>query len=105
MYYTTGHFSDTGGLVHHYSHPSAQIDGNYTLENLYGQFDGNYTLVKFVCCVCWNNLMVLRGVGVFGTTKYLDGLRSKTFKDDVAGMENPVSVDAWWESSNEKARA
>ena len=23
----------------------------------------------------------------------------------VAGMENPVSVDARWESSNEKARA
>ena len=38
--------SDTGGLVHHYSHPSAQIDGNYTLENLYGQFDGNYMFFK-----------------------------------------------------------
>ena len=40
----------TGGLVHHYSHPSAQIDGNYTLENLYGQFDGNNvlkTIAKF----------------------------------------------------------
>ena len=39
----------TGCLVYHYSYPSAQfvenntldeIDGNYTLENLYGQFDG-----------------------------------------------------------------
>ena len=48
MYYTPGHFfakSATGCLVHHYSYPSAQfvenntldqIDGNYTLENLYG---------------------------------------------------------------------
>ena len=41
--------SATGCLIHHYSYPSAQfvenntlnqIDGNYTLENLYGQFDG-----------------------------------------------------------------
>ena len=33
MYYTPGHFfkkSATGGLVHHYSYPSAQFDGNYT---------------------------------------------------------------------------
>ena len=37
MYYTPGHFfekSATGCLVHHYSYPSAQFDGNYTLENL-----------------------------------------------------------------------
>ena len=41
--------SATGCLVHHYSYPSAQfvenntldqIDGNYALENLYGQLDG-----------------------------------------------------------------
>ena len=47
MYYTPGHFlkkSDTGGLVHHYYHPSAQFDGNYTSV----QFDENYTLAQFV---------------------------------------------------------
>ena len=47
MYYTPGHFfakSATGCLVHHYSYPSAQFDGNYTLD----QFDGNYTFGKFV---------------------------------------------------------
>ena len=74
MYYTPGHFlqkSATGCLVHHYSYPSAQFDGNYTLDqfvenntldqfvenntldqfvenNTLDQFDGNYTLEQFV---------------------------------------------------------
>ena len=36
--------SATGCLVHHYSYPSAQFVGNYTLD----QFVENYTLDQFV---------------------------------------------------------
>ena len=61
MYYTPGHLCP-GCVVHHYS----QFDGNYTLENLYGQFvenytldqiDGNYTLEKLVWTILWKNFL------------------------------------------------
>ena len=50
MYYTPGQFFKiaTGCLVHHYSYPSAQFDGNYTLENLYGQFDETICFFKLM---------------------------------------------------------
>ena len=61
MHYTPGH-KCPGCVVHHYS----QFDGNYTLENLYGQFvenytldqiDGNYTLEKLVWTILWKSFL------------------------------------------------